>query len=119
MAGSTIAVPSITPDLTDVDRWFAFDGRQEVFVYLDRHPHLVPLLVDVATAVQRFFPADDELVLHVIDDADTQTEQLYAIVRTILPPDEAEARLDRLDEEWWLDAVELARGNFTIDVESR
>jgi hypothetical protein len=55
--------------------------------YLDRHPHLVPLLQDIVSAVRRYFPSDDVLRLQAIDDEETGTEQLYVIVSTALPRD--------------------------------
>lgn len=118
MAAVTVSTTELSGGATELDRWFGTDDRQQVLAYLERHPHLVPLLVDVAAAIGQFFPPEDRPYLQVIDDPDTQTVQLYAIVRTSLPPDEADERLDRLDEEWWLDAVERAHGDLTIDVES-
>ena len=119
MAATSSSSSKTVEDATDLDRRFETDEPKEVQAYLERHPHLVPLLSDVATALARFFPSEEPLRLQVIDDADTRTEHLYAIVRTSLPPDEAEERLDRLDEEWWLNAAAMAKGDLTIDVESR
>ena len=119
MATQTVSATNSVASVADLDRLFSIDDRQQVHAYLARHSHLVPLLVDAAAAIRRYFPQDDTLRLEVIDDAETKTEQLYAIVRTSLPSDEAERQLDRLDEEWWLDAVERASGELTIDAESR
>jgi hypothetical protein len=105
--------------ISELDAWYIINDRDSVLGYLSRHPHLVPLLRDVVGAVQRFFPAGDELHLEAINDAETRTEQLYVIITTALSREEAEARLDRFDEEWWLDALDRTNADLTIDVESR
>jgi hypothetical protein len=115
------AVP-ITPGdstVSELDAWYVIDDREQVQHYLDRHPHLVPLLRDVVDAVRRYFRSDDVLHLEAIDDEETRTEQLYVIVSTSFSRGEAEAQLDRFDEEWWLDALDRTKGDLTVDVEAR
>jgi len=41
------------------------------------------------------------------------------IVRTSLSLEAAFRRLDRFDEDWWLDASDAAQGTLTIDIEAR
>ena len=108
-----------TGRLSEIERRFDFDERERVLDYLDRHPHLLPLLVDVADQIPCYFRPDDRALMQLIEDEDIGVEQLYAIVRSGLDPDEVEARLNRLDEEWWLDAVERADGDLTVDAQGR
>ena len=119
MVASPLSVTHGASPTSQLDDWYVIDDRESVLNYLDRHPHLVPLLRDVVDAVRRYFPSDDVLHLEAIDDEETRTEQLYVIVATSLPRAEAESQLDRFDEEWWLEALDRTKGDLTIDVEAR
>jgi hypothetical protein len=119
MASMATLAPDAAELLFEVERRFDLDDRERVLDYLDRHPHLLPLLIDVADQIPRYFRPDDRAFLQVIQDAETDVAQFYAIVRSSLGPDETESCLDRLDEEWWLDAVERAGGDLTVDAKAR
>jgi hypothetical protein len=120
MTAATIKPIAVgTSPISELSTWYLIDNPELMLPFLDRHLHLVPVLRDIVDAVHRFFPADDALHLQAIDDADTRTEHLYVIISTSLPRDEAEVRLDRFDEEWWLDALDRTKADLTIDVGSR
>ena len=59
------------------------------------------------------------LVLEVVTDpeADDPEPELFALIETRLNPEEAAHRLDRLDEDWWLDHSPPGPGVLVLDVE--
>lgn len=103
----------------EIERRFVFDDARQVEDYLYRHPYLEPLLIELLGKVQAIFQPDDPVRLRVVADSESGANQLYALVSTSLSPNEASGRLDRLDEQWWLDASERAQGRLTVDVEPR
>jgi len=44
-------------------------------------------------------------------------KELFAYIRTSLPVDEALSRLDKFDEEWFLDQLDRAGGRFNFNLE--
>ena len=74
---------------------------------------------EARTRTRAIFGEDADLVLEVQADRDSEEpdEHLYVMLRTGLPSAEATKRLDKLDEDWWLDAVPQARGRMTIALE--
>ncbi len=52
------------------------------------------------------------------DRDDGNHVDLFAIIQTRLPEDEALKLLDKFDEQWWLEAAVQGRGRLTIDVKS-
>lgn len=91
----------------------------EVDAYLQKRPFLLPVLVELHGQVQKYFGPNTQIVLEVVTDPEGDGErELFAIVQSALPPDEADDRLDRLDHEWWLDQLDRTRGGLTVDVAS-
>ena len=59
---------------------------------------------DTPTALEVFYDLDDE----------HEEPELFALIETTLPAEEAAVQLDRLDETWWLDAVPRSQFILTI-----
>ena len=94
----------------------AFVLRGDVEGLTDEIPQLVPLLLEVRAQVVRFFGPDVPVVLELVQnpEAADALPELFAYIQTRLPVPEAKARLEKLDEQWWLDA--LARGDGRLNV---
>ena len=98
---------------------YSLRSPEEVTAYLRSYPHLVPLLLEAAEVIPRYFGADTHLVLEVVVDPEDESEtpELYASVQTRLGVDEGLDRLDRLDEDWWLDRSPAGPGVLVVDIE--
>ncbi|MBI4641910.1 MAG: hypothetical protein HY731_14570 [Candidatus Tectomicrobia bacterium] len=97
-----------------------YDSRrpEEVFRFLQTHTFLLPLLMEAYGKIVEYFGPSPDMVLEVIADPETENDrELFAFIRTSLPPDEALGKLDRLDKEWWLDEADRAEGKLCIHVE--
>ena len=105
--------------LGEVGTRYAARRPEEVTAYLRTYPHLVPVLIEAAEVVPRYFEPDAPLVLEVATDpeADDPVPQLFALIETRLDPEVAADRLDRLDEDWWLDHSPAGPGVLDLDVE--
>jgi hypothetical protein len=112
----TTTLPSSLDTIND-----QFDVADELAVrgYLDEHQFLVPLLVEAHQRIPRYFPDQARIRLQLLPDRDDGDHvDLFALIQTGLPEDQALALLDRFDEERWLEATIQRRGRLTIDVES-
>ncbi len=69
--------------------------------------------------VARIFGPDVPLVLEVIPNPEAvdALPELFLYIQTRLPVHEARARLEKLDDEWWLDALPGADGRLNIALE--
>jgi hypothetical protein len=89
--------------LRELRRDYQITDEEEILAFLDRHPAVAPLLHDVRSNIRRFF-SEDPVTLKVSHDLDWEDEQpeLFANIQTRLDPQEALARLEAFDTEWWL-----------------
>jgi hypothetical protein len=125
MEASTMAVsykkPTATEgpsrELADLGEAFAFRG--DVQSMTDRNPHLVSLLREAREQVDRVFGSSAPIDLEVVEnpEAADSSPELFAFIQTPLPVPAARERLERLDEEWWLDALPRAEGRLNIALE--
>ncbi len=81
-------------------------------------PQLVEVLLEARVHLQKYFGPDPQVTLEVISDPEAESiDELFAYIHTSLPVDEALARLDRLDEEWFLDQLDRIDGQFNFNLE--
>lgn len=116
MAQKAITAPQeLLDQLADA---YTFRDGDSVAAFLLRHPYLVDLLMEARGEIRKQFGPETPVVLQLSSDAEAEhDEELLALVLTPLPVDEALSRLDRLDETWWLDALDRAQDQLTIHVE--
>lgn len=97
---------------------YQFKDYAAVRSFLNSHSDLLLLLRAAHHKIKTLFGYDTEIALEVFTDPDSDdSHKLFALIYTALPVDEALAQLDRLDQEWWLDAATRANGLLNLDVE--
>lgn len=102
-----------------LERLYVFRNRAEVIWFLEKYPFLVSLLLEAYDKIGKYFP-HSPLFLEVFTDSEAVNEsQLVIFIATNLTPDKAVERLDQLDEDWWLDALEQSQGKLCINLEFR
>lgn len=88
-----------------IERIYSVRNRESVFWFLDCHPKIVPVLIEMYVQVQCRFP-DSELFLELVSDPeDLLDHQIVVQVSTDKGAAEALEALSRFDEEYWLDVV--------------
>ncbi len=103
--------------LRHIEKDFLFRQPEKVQAFLQDHPQLIEIVLEAALHIERHFGLDTQVELAVSVDPEIEDmEELFAYVCTSLPVDEALARLDRLDEEWFLDQLERVDDLFNIDL---
>jgi hypothetical protein len=76
--------------------------------YFAAHPQVADFLQASYGQLRRFFGPEASLVLEVVRDpeASVPSDFLFVNIRTSMPVDDALARLDQFDEDWYLDQVD-------------
>lgn len=96
---------------------YTFRKPSMVTQFLESHPFLIPLLFEACGQILRHFAPKPRFLEVVADSEAREDRELYALIETSLPPDEALERLDRFDKEWWLAAMDRAQCKLSFDVE--
>jgi hypothetical protein len=98
---------------------YTFRDPDAVTAYLREFPELIPILFEATTVVPCYFGSGVPLALEIFVDPESEDEirWLYAVAQVAFSPDEALERMDRLDEEWWLDRSPDGPGVLVLDFE--
>ncbi len=98
---------------------FVFRGQQDLETMADENPQLVGLLLEAHQQIRRLFEPDTRLVLEIVanPEAADALPELFLYIQTGLPVHAAKQKLERLDDEWWLDALPRAEGRLNIALE--
>jgi hypothetical protein len=104
--------------LHQLEEMYSLRNATTVRRFLHVHPQLIEVLLEARIYLQKYFGLDPQVTLEVVSDPEVEgVEELFAYIFTSLPVDEALARLDRLDEEWFLDQLDRVDGRFNFDLE--
>ncbi|MCX7707648.1 MAG: hypothetical protein N2204_06550 [Anaerolineae bacterium] len=104
--------------LSQIRRIYGFRGEAEAVRFLRMHPALIDLLLEALPHVERYFGPHPEVVLEVVVDPEaSDSEELFANIRTSLPVEEALECLNQFDEEWFLDQLARTEGRFNFNLE--
>lgn len=97
--------PLSPTDIESVEKLYTFQGKTEVLQFLEKYPFLVPLVLEAHQHIRHHFP-DSALYLQHITDPEYDHPQLAVYIDRPkeLNAEEAIDALERIDDEWWLDA---------------
>jgi hypothetical protein len=97
---------------------YQFKDYAAVRTFLESHSFLILLLREAHHKIKSLFGYDTVIALEVFTDPESDDDsKLFGLIFTALPVNEALAHLDKLDQEWWLDASARAQGSLNFDVE--
>lgn len=99
---------------------FGMRDEREVVSFLTRHAQVVAVLGEIRQKIDDYFGPHTRVELEVVREPDEPNDdELFAVIVTQLPVQEARARLRQLDFDWWLDAAARAdfRMNLQVDFE--
>lgn len=105
----------------EVANRFVLRDAATVRAFLGEHPQLVPLVLEVHDAAQRYVGSGTALVLEVVTDPEDEDVlgTLYAFVQTELEPEEARPLMKRMHDTWWTRASVQTHGDLNIALEYR
>ena len=100
-----------------LEKVYSFRNTEAVRRFLHIHPHLVETILEAYPYLVKHFGPNPQVMLEVVRDPEAERpEQLFAYILTSLDADEALDRLDRLDEEWFLDQSERVGDLFNFNL---
>ena len=114
--------PTLRPRtrLDDLEELYSLRDAATVWPFLLAHSQLVEVLLEAYPYLEEHFGPDPKVTLEVVNDPEAVTrKQLFAYIVTSLPPAKALARLDKLDEEWFLDQLDRVDGLLNFNLEGR
>src|SRR5689334_17191798 len=95
---------------------YTFKEPREVHAFLQKYPFLLPFLVEAHANIQRYFPSSPVTLKAVTDPEDAGNSQLVAYISTGEDPGDVFEKLQQLDAQWWLAAMDRAQGKFHVNV---
>ena len=111
-------VVSFERALNQVEAWYRLDNAGRVRQFLYQHPMLPGVLVEAFGPLQKCFGPYPQVMLRVVADPEVEdSDELFAYIRTSLPPEDALNRLNELDELWFLDQLDRVNGLFNFNLE--
>lgn len=101
-----------------LERLYTFRRRVEVSRFLQRHPFLVPVLLEAYSEIENHFGLYSQVFLELVSDPEVQgLVELFGYIVTRLAPEEAGKRLQRFDRDWFLNQLPHVKGLLNFDVE--
>jgi hypothetical protein len=101
---------SINSNITTISHMYTYRGGDEVAKFLENNKFLTPLVSEAYNKLQAHFP-------HSTIFAEVVHGGLVISVGTTLDPENAIRKLDKFDEDWWLDACDRSQAKLCITVE--
>lgn len=117
--GVKTAIPLNPADIEQLKELYSFREPAEVLQFLEKYPFLVPLSLEAHQHIRKYFP-DLPVFLEVITDPEARSRDediLWIYIATDLDSEEAIDTLERLDDDWWLDAEPQAQGKMFINID--
>lgn len=89
----------------------------KVRTFLGKHTFLIALLNEASYKIRDYFP-ESELFLRIFTSQESVNDSsLVILIGTSYTPKETLERLDQLESDWWIDAVDRTHGKLSINVE--
>jgi len=88
-----------------------------LLAFLFRHKFLIPILSEAPEHIRNIFGYETKLSLDLDQDPEGKFEELFVVVGTMKPAEEAIDLLGKLDEAWFLKVLPETRNQFNIAVE--
>ncbi len=82
---------------------FEYRNHDKMALYLRMYPELTSFLEESRYYLTKHFGVAAKFTLEVVRDPEAQQQQLMVYINTALPVDQALQRLEKLDDEWFLD----------------
>jgi hypothetical protein len=111
----TDTLPTVGLSQADSDRlkqFYTFRDPERVVRFLEKHPFLVPLLLEavIDPKIKHYFPGDELLLEAVID------LEAASLIVTNIEPEESVEKLWELDKNWRLKASGKSRNKLEISL---
>ena len=111
----TILRQAITAEL---DELFDYRKKDRVRAFLKSHPNLIDFLQESYYYLYKFFGPNAKHILEVVSDPENNHQTLFVFIHTSLSINKALAKLDKFDDEWFLDHFDQVDGDLNFNLEA-
>lgn len=99
-----------------IAKLYSLSNYSKLFLIFDRNRHLIPIIFNAYEEIKKRFPSE-KLILESVSDPEAENEEeVFVYILTSLPVGEAIARLNNLDEEWFLSELPRTKGLFNFNI---
>jgi len=113
----TTAFSSELSHAQTLEELYLFRRQQEVRQFLEENSFLEQFLIDAYSNIKKYFAHSDFLLEVIADSEAIDEKQLVLFIIVEGEPDIASLALDKLDEDWWLDAMDYTKDKLCIALE--
>jgi hypothetical protein len=111
-------VRTFESEIRSLERLYTFRRGEEVSRFVERHPFLIPALLEAYSRIENYFGLHPQVFFEVVRDPEVQgLVELFGCIVTRLAPEEAGEQLQRFDRDWFLDQLPRVKGLLNFDVE--
>jgi len=115
--GALLEASSFLDHMHQIEEIYSCRHAMAVRRFLYAYPQLVEVLLEAYPYLVKHFGPNPQVMLKVVRDPEAgRSEQLMAYILTSLDADEALIRLDRLDEEWFMDQFDRVGDLFNFNL---
>ena len=103
--------------MSELKRDYQMTDEEEILAFLERHPAVAPLLVDIRSNIRKFF-GEDSVRLEMFHDPEWPEEEaeLLVNIETHIDAMEALDRLHRFDDDWWIKKLTESRYPLIVSI---
>lgn len=101
----------------ELEKVYFFKEKSQVIRFLNENSYLIPLLFDTAKVIEQYFPDYKPKLRYPVDQEVIDSTRLYIDIPTKYSPKEALDKLDKFEDNWWLENEYKGKGNLTLNVE--
>jgi len=106
-------------EIESLEKFYTFRGKTKILQFLAKYPFLISTLLSVPDNIRTYI-SDSQLSLEVLTDPEINDYlQLFIQISTQLDLDEAIDKLDKFEDDWWLQIPYEVRKLIAIDVECK
>lgn len=113
----TSAILQAIGDIDLLKEVYLFQQTKEIKTYLWNNRFLLDILFEAYEQIINVFGKGIELNLELHRDYEEDFEELFIVIKSSLEPNVMLALMDKLDDEWFLGAMDSTKGKLNITVE--
>jgi hypothetical protein len=104
-------------NLLELDDYYQIEDWDSIGKFLIKNKDLISFLKEAAREISKVFSNDTEIRLELIKDPEISDDiELFATILTDLSVEKALKKVNDIEDNWFLDKLELAQGRFNFDV---
>lgn len=113
----TSAILHAIGDIDLLKEVYFFQQTKEIETYLWNNRFLLDILSEAYKQIINIFGKDIDLQLELHRDYEEDFEELFVVIKSSLKPDQMLVLMDKLDDDWFLGAMDATKGKLNITVE--